>query len=346
MSDIQKSHFTTRKLPLPQRMDAWRDSIGAVFDVSLDADRPLRPDLYSTVNSYLLNNQLMVSRCDTVGQRFERSPLKVAQDCLDHYLIQTHLTGSQTMKRGKTDVRCETGDLMIIDLADKHDAITTDFAQLTIVVPRHMLAPRLHAPDSQEGRVLRGDTPLAMMAVSHLKTLYSMLGLFSEKDALEVIEPTLLLLASALNGSSEPLENDTVAVSLLASAKVLIERNLHKQLTIDKLCSALRCSRSTLYRLFEALGGVRAYVQERRLRRSAAQLLSLSHSKSRICDIAWAWGFASEAHYSRAFRLRFGMTPREARMGLSLERRASLPPGAAEVGDRYYEQWLAENLRA
>jgi len=346
MSDIQKSHFTTQNLPLPQRMEAWRDSIGAVFDVSLDAGKPLRPDLNSTVNSYLLNNQLMVSRCDTVGQRFERSPLKVAQDSLDHFLIQTHLTGSQTMKRGKTDVRCETGDLMIIDLADKHDAITTDFAQLTIVVPRHMLAPRLAAPDSQEGRVMRGDAPLTMMAVSHLKTLYSMLGLFSVKESLQLIEPTLLLLASALNGSSEQLENDSVVVSLLASAKVLIEKNLHKQLSIDKLCGALGCSRSTLYRLFESLGGVRAYVQERRLRRSAAELLSLAHGKRRICDIAWAWGFASEAHYSRAFRLRFGMTPREARMGLSLERKVSLSPGATDVGDRYYEQWLAQNLRA
>ncbi len=346
MGQIQRSTFSTALLPPEQRIPAWRESISALFDISIS---PLASEegFNTSVNSHLINNQLILSACQTRAQRFERSPLKVARDGLDYYMIQTHLSGSQVIDTGHRQVECRTGDLMIIDLAEQHDATTTDFSQLTIVIPRHLLARHLLQPDSQEGRVLRGNTGLTMLAVNHLKTLYGMMSAFSDEEAVQVIEPTLLLLASALNGSTEQVENggSSVAVSLLARAKVEIEQNLRRQLSAEKLCATLGLSRSTLYRLFEPLGGVRAYIQERRLRRSVDALLQDKSGTRRICDIAYAWGFASEAHYSRAFRQRFGMTPSDARLGLGQQQQRSLITAPQQVGDRDYEQWLAENLR-
>ena len=350
MGQLHKSSFSTHRLPQSQRLDAWRDSISTVFDIT--PDRHAGGDRFdSRVDSYLIDNQLVLGRCDTFGQRFERSPLRTARDGLDHYLIQTHLTGSQTLKRGGRDVECKPGDLMVIDLAENHDAITSDFAQLTLVVPRQLLAPLLKAPDSQEARVLRAGSALTNLAVNHLKNLYSVLGTLASDEAPEVIEPTLLLIASALNGSTASVENGTtgVALQLLAQARREIERNLHRNLTADTLCASLNMSRSTLYRLFAPIGGVRSYIQERRLRRSTEALLSHKANSMRICDIAYACGFASEAHYSRAFRQRYGMSPRDARAT-----NAALAPLAGPmeytlsgelIGDKYYERWLVENLR-
>ena len=58
MSELQKSHFTTHNLPLHERVNAWSESISTVFDISVDASRPLREDFNASVTSYLLNNQL------------------------------------------------------------------------------------------------------------------------------------------------------------------------------------------------------------------------------------------------------------------------------------------------
>jgi AraC-like DNA-binding protein len=236
---------------------------------------------------------------------------------------------------------------MIIDLAENHEALTTDFTQLTLVVPRQLLAPLLMEPDSQEGRVLNGNSALTTLAVSHLKSLFTVLGSLSDNDAPQVIEPTLLLIASALNGSSTKVENGAtgVALSLLAQTRMEIERSLHRNLTVEALCINLNMSRSTLYRLFEPLGGVRAYIQERRLRRSTEVLLSERGGGMRICDIAYAWGFVSEAHYSRAFRQRYGMTPRDARTTNMLPDQQFAPVEELLVGDKEYERWLVENLR-
>lgn len=346
MSALQKSFFTTQFVCPDKRLDVWKESIDTLFDVT-PAPQSGSARCHTTVASYLIDNQIMFSGCATHAQRFERQPLRVARDSLDYFVLQTHLSGRQELKRGRKTVNCTPGDLMVLDLAERHDAITTAFTQRSLVIPRHMIAPHLTEPDNHAARVLKADSPLATLAVNHLKSTFNLLGSMTEKESLQIIQPTVLLIAGALNGSVERVADGSSAVSnsLLIHAKAEIEKNLQKHITVDRLSASLRHSRSTLYRLFEPFGGVRSYVQERRLRRSAHELLSTQGVGKRICDIAYTWGFASEAHYSRAFRQRFGMTPGEARASRLESHTAASDTGLAEVGDREYEKWLGETLR-
>ncbi|MBL8942370.1 MAG: helix-turn-helix domain-containing protein [Myxococcales bacterium] len=50
-----------------------------------------------------------------------------------------------------------------------------------------------------------------------------------------------------------------------------------------------------------------------RLDRCRAQLLDPAHAHRSISEIAFALGFTSAAHFSRAFRARFGRSPRTLR---------------------------------
>ena len=81
----------------------------------------------------------------------------------------------------------------------------------------------------------------------------------------------------------------------------------------EALCAEFRISRSQLYRLFEPLGGVAHYIQEQRLTRACAELCNPAHDHRRIYEIAFALGFSSEAHFSRAFRRHVGTWPAEFR---------------------------------
>lgn len=342
---MQKSFFTTTHVPPKLRFSVWRESIAAIFDVA----RPsaANDDFEASLGSYLIGDQVMFSRCETRAQRFERSPLKVARDNLDYYLIQTHLSGSQSLCRGGRDVTAHPGDLFIIDLADRHSAVTTDFVNLSLVVPRRLLAPLLLRPDSQGGRVLKKGHPLTALAVKHLHTLAELAGALSPHEAAQTIEPTLNLVAAALNSNAEvaPVDGGSVTVSLVMRAKTEIEKRLQGNFSVDDLCRSLGVSRATLYRLFEPLGGVRAYVQECRLRRCAEALVSPQRADRRIYEIAYHWGFSNEAHFSRAFKQRFGVPPSQARQARLRVDRPVLDFGHIRVGDRRYEHWLAETLR-
>lgn len=70
---------------------------------------------------------------------------------------------------------------------------------------------------------------------------------------------------------------------------------------------AFGLSRPTLYRLFQALGGVARYIRERRLWLAHRHL-----QRHPDCSLTWLLyevGFASERQFQRAFQARFGMSP-------------------------------------
>lgn len=346
MTQIVRSHFTTKQLPAEQRFDAWQESFASLFDVSLTGCQPLER-FHVNLESYLINEQIILGHCQSSAQKFQRASLRTARDGLDYYLLQVHTKGKQEILRAGKTCQVAAGDLMVIDLADKHAAESSDFANLTLVIPRPLLAPLLDAPDSQEGRTLKADTALTRLAVSHIEMLCNVIATLPTAHAESIIKPTVQLMASALNGSIEKVENgsNSLAKSLLAQTKVKIERNLGSKLEVDDLCRITGISRSRLYGLFEPLGGIRNYIQERRLRHCAKDLMSPHLQQQRIYEIAYRWGFSSEAHFSRAFRKRFGMTPTEARQDVFFSHEPQTSKSNELIGDRYYEQWVGEVLK-
>jgi AraC-like DNA-binding protein len=97
-------------------------------------------------------------------------------------------------------------------------------------------------------------------------------------------------------------------------------------LTPDRLSQAAGVSRSTLYRLFEPLGGVAAVIQAERLAQ-ARRLLEDPREHRPIQQIAQAVGFFDASVFSRAFRRAHHASPGQLR-GASLAGKP-LPRGAA-----------------
>ncbi|WP_158670869.1 helix-turn-helix transcriptional regulator, partial [Bradyrhizobium guangdongense] len=109
------------------------------------------------------------------------------------------------------------------------------------------------------------------------------------------------------------------------------------KLDIAAMSRALATSKSNLYRAFANSGGVTAYIRKRRLETIHARLNA--GEPLAIYDIAREYGFASAAHFSRAFRKQFGFSPRRARLG-----GVSAPVDAADDDVALFRQW-EERLR-
>ena len=90
-----------------------------------------------------------------------------------------------------------------------------------------------------------------------------------------------------------------------------------------------------LHRVFSATGTtVSLWVRKLRLARCAAELRSVGACSEGITDIAFRWGFNDSAHFSKAFRAEFGLSPRAYRAQHLELRRASVArsrPGSAWV---------------
>ena len=96
-------------------------------------------------------------------------------------------------------------------------------------------------------------------------------------------------------------------------AIALMEQNLEHPMPIAEICSAARVSHRQLDRLFRQYvkKSPAAYYRDIRLDRARGLV---TQTEMPLSQVALASGFASQEHFSRAYRTRFGLPPRQDRI--------------------------------
>ncbi|WP_114861109.1 helix-turn-helix domain-containing protein [Azospirillum brasilense] len=327
--------FDSLESPGEEGFWLWRDQMSPVFDITLPKEEV--GAFRGTLQTYHLGGVLL-GRCASVTQTFHRTPQVITRSGIDHYLIQVQRRGGSCGTMGRRDVQVGPGDVCVLDLAQTVHTVDTDMDTLTLCLPREMLAPLVSAPDALHGMVLRGDTPLGALLSGHIQSLYRAADALSAREALILTKGSAAFVAGCLGPTVDAL--DLVRPQMQASRMAAIKRHIDARLGdpdfgAAQVAEAFGLSRPTLYRLFEPLGGVSAYILRRRLDRCLGELTA-AHGGLRIAEIAHRWGFRSEAAFSRAFRSAFGMTPRDARN--NKQRPRSLAAGSADALKRWFHE--------
>lgn len=253
---------------------------------------------------------------------FRHSRLHVARANVDHYQVHLKLSGSLYREVGPRRSVMRPGDIGISNMGDVEHAVSLPRPgrrtshQITLVLPRALLASLLAAPDSSGGVVIPGDQPYGRILRGHLLSLWRNAAGLSLAESESAIGSLAILLAGALRnapGTEQRLAR-AEAAALLVEIKRYVERRLDPPgPSTDAVCRAFGISRASLYRLFEPDGGFFRYLRERQLRRAFATVNSPSHRHRLIIDIALEHGFQSESAFIRAFRRAYGITPGELR---------------------------------
>lgn len=99
-----------------------------------------------------------------------------------------------------------------------------------------------------------------------------------------------------------------------------IDANLARNtLSAEDIARHMGCSRRYLHRAFEGEDmTLERLIWDRRLERSREDLLSPDRRGASISEIAFACGFNSSAHFSRAFKGKYKVAPRELREGTEI----------------------------
>lgn len=132
-------------------------------------------------------------------------------------------------------------------------------------------------------------------------------------------------LAADLGNSSarQRICNDSTPDPRLLRIADFIDAHLGEcELDERMIREAFALSRPTLYRLFQAHGGVARYIRERRLWLAHRHL-----DRDPACSVTWLLyevGFASERQFQRAFQARFGMSPADWRQTCRRQARGPL----------------------
>lgn len=109
----------------------------------------------------------------------------------------------------------------------------------------------------------------------------------------------------------EPLGHTTPTALRQVIAEM--ERNLEEPVPIPDLCKRVGLSQRQVSRMFERYVGNTAVVYYRDIRLDRARGL-VTQTDMQLSQVAAATGFASQAHFSQAYKERFGIAPRSDRL--------------------------------
>jgi AraC-like DNA-binding protein len=223
-------------------------------------------------------------------------------------------SGSVTFKSILGPQRLDAGSLFIAPpLAGWKQQQSDNQAKLVMVsIPRRLLVERGFPIKSLELVTANMSNPDAG-AVGHL-----MLSIVEQSGntslALRARQGRHLLdLLGMVFGNPLAVASSRNREVALSRAKEYVAQHLEDlDLNVSRVASVVGVSPGHLNRLFKASSiSLMRYVRSCRLDRAADLLRSRGESHVSIGEIAYSCGFASHAHFSRAFKERFGFSPKD-----------------------------------
>ncbi|WP_404862621.1 helix-turn-helix domain-containing protein [Georhizobium sp. MAB10] len=285
----------------------WSYRVGVMFETEFDPESPFSINVQSTQLG-----RMIISEMRTSTFHFARSARKMRSDMLDHVMI-------------RLDATPQGHRLNVVDFGQTLE----DFEEISprnvsLIMPREVMSEAVRDPGRLHG-VLVPDAGVQLLSgfLDMLPTYAPTLRLDQSTGVATTL--TDLIAATLCEApSSRDVGREAIAIATRQRAQDYIRRTItDPALGPAKIAHHCGVSRSTLYRLFEPLGGVSHYVQETRLHHTY-RLLCNREERRRIGDIADEAGFSSDAHFSRAFRRKFGMSPRDVRA--AVHEQDDLPP--------------------
>lgn len=244
----------------------------------------------------------------------------IDKDSNDDFLLACQVEGTVLVKEADVEFTQHPGDLSIMSAGEPYTIIHTQHShRLILHIPAQVYRERILA--HQEGRKFR---PRMIEAGGLATIVHEMLkSLAFEADKLNMTEQytlseSLLELTSAILRSEADQEYEQQHAKQSALFRRILEfmeaNYMDCELTPEKIANANGISMRYLHSLFQQAGlTVSKWMWERRLKATREDLLDPNMSHMRVSEIAFRRGFNDPAHFSRAFKNRFDVSPSKLR---------------------------------
>lgn len=264
-------------------------------------------------------DRLAFTELFATAHEVERTPRLISQGG-DYYMVGIMVAGSGILIQDGRELVLREGDITIYDTArpfslnfeDESRNFVIMLPKNTLSLPQELIgeltATRLPS-DSHTGALA---SQFLLQVPQALQSSFREVNLGLARTSTELIETLLTMALGADRLTQNPHQ------ALLRKVREYIDENLGSaELHPGQIALAHHVSTRHLYDLFRSQGTtVSAYIRTQRLERCRRDLMNPALTDRTVSAIAARWGFIDAAHFSRAFRAHFNISPREARAGL------------------------------
>lgn len=322
---LTPSLFSTVPHPTAEQREVWQSRWNPIIDMHFPDDEAKG---YPATNQLWHLGDLAVSTVDAPALEVSRAATQVRRDQIDAWFLVCPRRGVYRHAAAGRACTAGPGVPVLYSMGEAFDSRRSEGTWMTLVFSRDFTHEINAALEAARNRPL--NTPMGRLLGDFILALEQRLPDLSTADLPGIATLTRQMVAACVAPSGDRLAEAAPALDETRRERIRLAIRRHMSsasLTPEKLCRLVGMSRSNLYRLFEAEGGVARYITAQRMR-AAQAALSDSANQQPIRIVAESVGFVDAASFSRSFRREFGCTPRELRQQALLGRAAGgVSPG-------------------
>jgi len=302
-----------------QRLAFWTDMVCNTY-VQLDCDATSgRSGIDGHIDADTLAT-LQLSRVTATPQIVRRTPAKIARASEDYFLVSIQTQGQGVIVQDGRAARLAPGDFALYDSTRPYELhFDAPFQQYVLRLPGPTLRTALRDTRSLTASTVSGQRGAGHLMIGMIRTLAADIGTLAPESAAAVAESVTQILIAGLAGL--PAARQQAVSNLTAYHREQIRacarsRLRDPALTVAGIAAQLQLSPSTLHRAWAGEAcSIAEWIWSQRLDAARRDLCDPGLDARSVSDIAFSWGFNDAAHFSRAFRARFGCSARELRAG-------------------------------
>lgn len=307
--------WDTSSLPVDEQFAFWQEAVNQAF-TTVRIDRRGPGTFHSRIAARQLG-PLSVAWIVSQSQSVSRVAEDVLADAGGVVFLNLPLTPGTAAVQDDRVATLAAGDFAIVDSVRPFElSFPAPFRQMSVVLPRELLAEQLDARPELTGSRVDGRRGVGAVASGTIRAL-TQAGSNLDRQALAALGQHVLGLISLSLGSVSPASS-TPRELLLRAALDELDRSLSDPMLAPPLVAArLGLSTRFLHQLFAERGeSFSATVRSLRLARCRRDLLDPAKLHWSIARIALEHGYTDPSYMARAFKQRYGETPRELRAAI------------------------------
>ncbi|MBL1267555.1 MAG: helix-turn-helix domain-containing protein [Halomonas sp.] len=314
-------HFSsvrTERFSPAKRLVEWQDTISVYVGKTPENIRRLERTSISPLYNEPFNGQLeygslgdlQFCRMVCSPHHFSRRINKVVYR--DGYagLLVLQMGGVSQVEQSGQSSSFAPGDLFFLDCSKSFTVISTKHCEYLMILFEN-LATSFSMPKDIRINNRKG---LGRMLHNLIVDAYSQYPLLNEVASSYLGKSIFFLLQNTVENKTKEDEIEYNPRLLKKNwIKDFVDKNLSShELSVDRIAQIAKCSTRTLHRTFEddSECSLSEYIWQRRLSRCAEDLRNPDSIGLKISEISCKWGFTCSAHFSRAFKASYGVSPR------------------------------------
>jgi AraC family transcriptional activator of tynA and feaB len=276
---------------------------------------------------------LAIAETNSMPAALEHDERHLVESPAKRFSMLMALDGTIQVSHRGNKIALEPGDWTLLDrLASSHLSFHAPNRAISVHVPQMALDRFLPTRTDLCGRAMRGGMGFGSTLRSAVMSVWERMHGDIEPSAETILVDVLLRLIAAscaLEHKEEP-SGKTIASARKTQIRHFIEAHLRDaDLSVERIAHSLDISPRYVRMIFATESeSVTAYILRRRLERCAEIIVDPLLQHRTLTETAFEWGFSNMAHFSRAFKRHFGVSPTEFRSS-----REAIAADAAQISD-------------